>query len=49
MPKDKTEAHEKIIAAAVREFTEYGYENASMRRIAAKVGLTVGAFRGRDT
>ncbi len=44
MPKDKTEAHEKIIAAAVREFTEYGYENASMRRIAAKVGLTVGAL-----
>ena len=44
MPKDKTEAHEKIIAAAVREFMEYGFENASMRRIAAEVGLTVGAL-----
>ena len=44
MPRDKTEAHEKIIAAAVREFMTYGFENASMRRIAAEVGLTVGAL-----
>ncbi len=44
MPRDKTEAHEKIIAAAVREFMIYGFENASMRRIAAEVGLTVGAL-----
>ena len=44
MPRDKTEAHGKIIAAAVREFTEYGFENASMRRIASEVGLTVGAL-----
>ena len=28
MPRDKTEAHEKIIAAAVGEFMEYGFETA---------------------
>ncbi|MBR4554895.1 MAG: TetR/AcrR family transcriptional regulator [Ruminococcus sp.] len=44
MPRDKTEAHKKIIAAAVGEFMEYGFENASMRRIASEVGLTVGAL-----
>ena len=44
MPRDKTEAHEKIISAAVREFMEYGFESASMRRIASEVGLTVGAL-----
>ena len=44
MPRDKTEAHEKIIAVALKEFTEYGFENASMRRIASEVGLTVGAL-----
>ena len=44
MPRDKTAAHEKIIKAAVREFMEYGFENASMRRIASEVGLTVGAL-----
>ena len=44
MPRDKTQAHEKIIATAVGEFMEYGFENASMRRIASEVGLTVGAL-----
>ena len=44
MPRDKTEAHEKIITAAVKEFMEYGFENASMRSIASEVGLTVGAL-----
>lgn len=44
VPRDKTEAHEKIIAAAIREFMEHGFENASMRRIASEVGLTVGAL-----
>ena len=44
MPKDKTEMHEKIIQTATKEFLEYGFENASMRRIAAEVGLTVGAL-----
>ncbi len=44
MPRDKTESHEKIIEAAVKEFMEYGFENASMRRIASEVGVTVGAL-----
>ena len=44
MPKDKTEMHEKIIKAATDEFLEYGFENASMRRIASEVGLTVVAL-----
>ena len=44
MPRDKTEALGKIIAAAVREFMEHGFENASMRRIASEVGLTAGAL-----
>ena len=44
MPKDKTEMHEKIIQTATKEFLGYGFENASMRWIAAEVGLTVGAL-----
>ncbi|MCR5168202.1 MAG: TetR/AcrR family transcriptional regulator [Oscillospiraceae bacterium] len=44
MPKDKTEMHEKIIKAAAKEFLEQGFENASMRKIAAEVGLTGGAL-----
>ena len=44
MPRDGAKAHEKIIAAAFREFSERGFENASMRTIAAEVGLTVGAL-----
>jgi len=41
MPKDKTVNHEKIVAAAFNEFSIYGYENASMRRIAAACGMSV--------
>ncbi|SDB06499.1 transcriptional regulator, TetR family [Ruminococcaceae bacterium FB2012] len=52
MPKDKSGMHEKIIKAAVAEFSEHGFESASMRRIAAEVGLTVGAlyrhFSGKE-
>ncbi len=44
MPKDKTESHEKIISAARREFLAQGFEDASMRRIAADAGLTVSAL-----
>ncbi|WP_287990671.1 TetR/AcrR family transcriptional regulator, partial [Ruminococcus sp.] len=44
MPRDKSESHEKILKSAVKEFMEYGFENASMRRIANEVGLTVGAL-----
>jgi len=40
MPKDKTENHEKIIAAAYDEFMEYGFTDASMRRIAASCGMS---------
>ena len=52
MPKDKTEMHGKIIKAATAEFLEHGFESASMRRIAAEVGLTAGAlyrhFAGKE-
>ena len=41
MPRDKTESHERIVASAKREFLTYGFENASMRRIAADAGITV--------
>ena len=41
MPRDKTESHDRIVSAAKAEFMKYGFENASMRRIAANSGLTV--------
>ena len=41
MPRDKTESHERIISAAKTEFLTCGFENASMRRIAANAGITV--------
>ena len=34
MPRDKTENHEKIVAAAYEEFLKYGFMDASMRRLA---------------
>ena len=40
MPKDKTENHEKIVAAAFAEFRKYGFEDASMRRIADACGMS---------
>jgi len=40
MPRDKTENHEKIVEAAFDEFKKYGYEDASMRRIAAACGMS---------
>ncbi len=40
MPRDKTENHEKILAAAYDEFLEYGFNDASMRRIAAACGMS---------
>lgn len=46
MPKDKTETHQKIIPAAREEFLEKGFEQASMREIAAKVGISAaGLYR----
>ncbi|MBP3233343.1 MAG: TetR/AcrR family transcriptional regulator [Eubacterium sp.] len=40
MPRDKTENHEKIILAAYDEFLEYGFKDASMRRIAAACDMS---------
>ena len=44
MPRDKTASHEKIIAAAMREFLEKGFEQASMKSVADAVGMTSAAF-----
>jgi AcrR family transcriptional regulator len=41
MPRDKTENHEKIVAAAFEEFRTYGFEEASMRRIAQTCNMSV--------
>ncbi len=41
MPRDKTENHEKIVAAALDEFRTYGFEEASMRRIAQACNMSV--------
>ncbi|MDO4863693.1 MAG: TetR/AcrR family transcriptional regulator [Ruminococcus sp.] len=41
MPKPKAESHERIISAATKEFLTYGFEDASLRRIAANAGITV--------
>ncbi len=40
MPIDKTANHEKIIAAARKEFLTYGFTDASIRRIAAVAGMS---------
>ena len=40
MPIDKTANHEKIIAAAKKEFLTYGFTDASMRRIAEEAGMS---------
>ncbi|SEP55269.1 transcriptional regulator, TetR family [Lachnospiraceae bacterium NE2001] len=40
MPRDKSENHEKIISAALAEFLEYGFKDASMRRIAEASGMS---------
>ena len=46
MPRDKTATHSKVLAAAREEFMEYGYENASMRRIGERCGMTAaGLYR----
>ena len=43
---------EKIIAAATSEFMEYGFQKASLHKIAGKAGLTTGAlytrYKGKD-
>ena len=44
MPRDKTQSHERIIRAAWDEFSEYGYDKASMRRIGKRCGFTAAAL-----
>ena len=44
MPRDITLSHERIIRAARDEFSEYGFEKASMRRIGKRCGLTAAAL-----
>lgn len=44
MPRDKTESHKRIIEAAKKEFMEYGFADASLRRIAAEAGIQVGGL-----
>ncbi len=41
MIRDKTMHHENIIEAALAEFLEYGFKDASMRRIASAAGMSV--------
>ena len=52
MPIDKTANHEKIIAAAKKEFLTYGFTDASMRRIAAAAGMSASGlykhFAGKE-
>ena len=46
MPRDKTRSHQKVLEAAREEFMEYGYENASMRRIGQRCDMTAaGLYR----
>jgi len=44
MPRDKALSHERIIRAARDEFSEYGFDKASMRRIGKRCGLTAAAI-----
>lgn len=44
MPRDKYLSHEIIIRAAMDEFSEFGYDKASMRRIGQRCGLTAAAL-----
>lgn len=44
MPRDKTISHEKIVSAAMREFREKGFEQASMKAVADAVGMTSAAL-----
>lgn len=46
MPKDKTASHAKIMVAISEEFFEKGFENASIRGIAARAGMSsAGLYR----
>lgn len=41
MPRDKSERRKRIVSAAKAEFLSYGFENASLRRIASNADITV--------
>ena len=41
MSRDKTESHARIVEAARKEFLEYGYNDASLRRIAENAQIQV--------
>ncbi len=46
MPRDKTDSHERVLKAAREEFMAYGFENASMRRIGERCGMSAaGLYR----
>jgi len=40
MPRDKTATNAKIIQYMKEEFLTFGYEQASLNRVSAKVGIT---------
>lgn len=44
MPRDKTANHDRIVKAAMREFQEKGFQQASMKNVADAVGLTSAAL-----
>lgn len=44
MPRDKADTHKRILVSAKREFLEQGFEKASMRKIAARAGITAGGL-----
>ena len=41
MPRDKSQSHSRIVEAAKKEFLEYGFADASLRRIAAGADIQV--------
>ena len=43
MPRDKAVSHERIVQAAMREFQQKGFEQASMKAVAAEVMPTASA------
>jgi len=46
MPRDKKLSHKKVLDAAKKEFLEKGYEDASIRLIGARAGMTsAGLYR----
>ena len=46
MPRDKSATHERLIPIIRREFTEFGYDKASLQHIAKQAGITAaGLYR----